>query len=107
LDILFTILYFLGMVAFIVGSILLLNKYVFGKITINKFIPLIISVLILGTQIMLGNQNKIVSTTLTIVAVLFFAWFWNINETGGVRNKKEKVIKMKPKAKPNRVKNKK
>lgn len=107
MDILFTILYFLGMVVFIIGGILLLKKFVFCKITINKYIPLVISILILGAQIILGNENKIVSTALTIIAVLFFAWFWDINETGGVSSKKEKSIKMKPKAKPNRVKNKK
>lgn len=93
------------MVVLIIGGNLLLKKYVFSKIKINKFIPLVISILILGTQIILGNQNMVLSTTLTIIAVLFFSWFWDIKETG--RTKKVENFKMKPKAKPNRVKNKK
>jgi hypothetical protein len=107
LNILLGILYFIGMVVFIISGILLLKKFVFGKVTINKYIPLIISILILGTQIILGNGNKLVNSALTVIAVLFFAWFWDINETGSVSSKKEKVIKMRPKAKPNRVKNRK
>ena len=52
----------------------------------------------------LKSKNIIISTIITLLVVFFFAWFWDIQQTGGI--KKEKKIVIKPKAKPNRVKKK-
>ena len=101
---LFLILYFILMVVLIVAAILLLKKFVFSKVRINKYIPLVISIVFLLLQIFLRSKNIVITTIVTLLAVLFFAWFWDIQQTGGI--KKEKKIVIKPKAKPNRVKKK-
>lgn len=106
MDILFSILYFIAMVAIILGGFVLAKKYVYSRIKINKYIPLLISLVILATQIIIQNEGQVISSILTVIAVLFFGWFWDIYQTGGI-TKSDKNIKIKPKAKPNRVKKKK
>lgn len=100
----FLILYFILMVALIVAGIIVLKKFVFNKVRINKYIPLAISIVFLLCQMFLKSKNIIISTIITLLVVFFFAWFWDIQQTGGI--KKEKKIVIKPKAKPNRVKKK-
>ena len=92
------------MVALIVAGIIVLKKFVFNKVRINKYIPLAISIVFLLCQMFLKSKNIIISTIITLLVVFFFAWFWDIQQTGGI--KKEKKIVIKPKAKPNRVKKK-
>lgn len=105
LNILFMILYFLLMIVLIIGGVILLKKYLFNKVRINKYIPLAGSIIVLIIQFIFKSNNIIVTTAVTLLIVFLFAWFWDIQQTGGV--KKEKKIVIKPKAKPNRVKNKK
>lgn len=91
------------MIAILIGGIILGRKFVFSKIRINKFIPLAIAIAFLIGGFFLSFNNAILQDSLTIIGVLFFAWFIEINQGGGAP--KENKIKIKPKAKPNRVKN--
>ena len=107
MGILFTILYFVILLAITFGILFLGRKYVFSKVRINKFVPLGISIVLFLVQLFLPKimpeQNMVVSMVLTIVTVTFFLWFLEIQTTGGPK-KKEKQIEIRPKAKPNRVK---
>jgi len=103
MNLLTTIISFILMFAIIVGVYVLCKKFVFGKVKINKWIPLAIAIVLFIAQILLGTTNKYLSSGLSIFAVLFFLWFMDITQTGGPK-KKEKQIVIKPKAKPNRVK---
>ena len=102
MKILFTILYFIAVIAFLLGGIALLKIFVFNKVRINKFIPLAISIILLITQIFFRSNNLIINTIVILLAVFAFSWFFDIVQTGGP--KKEKKIVIKPKAKPNRAK---
>ena len=93
------------MLAVILGSYGLCKKFVFYNIRINKYIPLAIAIVLFVMQLIFGKKiNPYVNYGFTYFAVLFFLWFMEINQSGGPK-KKEKQIKIKPKAKPNRVKN--
>lgn len=76
---------------------------VFSKVRISKWIPLAGSIIILVAQWFI-KTNMIINGILTLVCVLLFIWFMDIHQTGGPKQK-EKPIVIKPKAKPNRVKN--
>ena len=82
------------------------KMYLFKKIRINKYIPLAIGVVLFILQLLFAKGNRILNYALSILAVLFFLWFIDIMQTGGPK-KKEKNITIRPKAKPNRVKNRK
>ena len=103
----FTILYFILLLAITFGILFLGRKYVFSKVRINKYIPLAISIALFILQMFLPKimpeTNMIISMIITIVTVTFFMWFLDIVTTGGPK-KKEKQIEIIPKAKPNRVK---
>ncbi|SFC56627.1 hypothetical protein [Clostridium uliginosum] len=101
------ILSFIATLAIVIGLYWVCKKFVFRKIKINKWIPLGISIVLFIIQIFLPilNETPIVKIILSIVVVLFFLWFMDIQQTGGLK-KTEKKIVIKPKAKPNRVKNK-
>lgn len=107
MQILFTILYFVVLLAITFGILILGRKYVFSKVRINKWIPLGISIVLFIVQLFLprfiAEPNMALTMTLTIVTVTFFLWFMEIQTTGGPK-KKEKQIEIRPKAKPNRVK---
>jgi len=98
-----TIISFVVMFAIIVGAYVLCKKFVFGKVRINKWIPLSIAIILFIVQMFLGQTNKYISYVISIFVILFFLWFMDITQTGGPK-KKEKQIVIKPKAKPNRVK---
>ena len=98
-----TIISFIVMFAIIVAAYVLCKNFVFGKVRINKWIPLSIAIILFVAQIFLSATNKYISAGISIFAVLFFLWFMDITQTGGPK-KKEKQIVIKPKAKPNRVK---
>lgn len=104
MNVFLTILYFVAMAVVLIGSLVLLKKYVFSKIRINKYIPLGIAVVGFLYQLLLGSTNVIVSIVMTMLIVLFFSWFWDINQTGGPKKDNQKKIVIKAKAKPNRVK---
>lgn len=107
MNILFTILYFVALLAITFGILFLGRKYVFSRVRINKFIPLGISIALFVLQLFLPKimpeQNFWITMVITIVTVTFFLWFLEIQTTGGPK-KKEKQIEIRPKAKPNRVK---
>lgn len=104
MDTLKIILYFVLMVVVIIGALILLKKFVFSKIRINKYIPLGIAVAGFLFQWLLKPDNIYISSGITLVIVLLFSWFWDIHQTGGPKTSNEKKIIVKPKAKPNRVK---
>ncbi|MGG7177082.1 hypothetical protein ACQPU1_05810 [Clostridium paraputrificum] len=100
------VLYFAIMFGVLIGGILLLKKYVFTKVRINKYIPLAVAVILFIIQFVLKENLPFWGgTAITIGAVLSFFWFWDIQQTGGPKATNEKKIVIKPKAKPNRVKN--
>lgn len=104
MSILTTILTFVILLVVTVGILFLGKKYVFPKVRVNKFVPLAVAIILLLLQFtgrVTGTWIGLISTPLIIVA---FFWFLDIQQTGGPKAK-EKTIKMKPKAKPNRVKN--
>ena len=105
---LFTLLYFVVLLAIVFGVMILGRKYVFSKVRINKYIPLGIAIALFILQICMpmilgGNFMWWLSFALTILTVTFFLWFMDIQTTGGPK-KKEKKIEIRPKAKTNRVK---
>lgn len=100
-----TILYYVILFAVIIGAYMLLKKYVFSKIRINKFIPLAIGIILFLIQLITKPTNVIVAVLLTVFCLLSLLWAWDIYQTGGPKLKNEKKIVMKPKAKPNRIKN--
>lgn len=106
MSILLSILYFVVLLAVMIGAYVLCRMYVFTKVRINKWIPLAIAIILFIIQLRLGAINRILSSGLSILIVLFLLWFMEILQTGGPK-KKEKKIVIKPKAKPNRVKNRK
>lgn len=101
-----SILSFVIMLAVMIVAYSLCRKYVFTKVRVNKWIPLAIAIILFIVQLTVGNTNKYLNMGLSIFTVLFFLWFMDILQTGGPK-KKEKQIVIKPKAKPNRVKNRK
>lgn len=103
MNIFLTIIVFVLMLAIILVANFVGKKYIFSKVSINKWIPLSIAVVLFVIQFIIGPANTYVTSALTIFAVWFFLWFMEITQTGGPK-KKEKQITIKPKAKPNRVK---
>lgn len=106
MSIFLSILSFVIMLVVMLGAYALCRMYVFTKVRINKWIPLAIAIILFIIQLTIGNTNKILNIGLSIFTVLFLLWFMEILQTGGPK-KKEKEIVIKPKAKPNRVKNRK
>lgn len=90
------ILRFMLISAILLGTLFLGRKFLFPKIKINKYIPLILSIIAFIASIFLN-------IFFILVSVLFFVWFLDIQQNGQIQ--KEKKINIKPKAKPNRVKN--
>lgn len=91
------------MLAIILVANFVCKKYVFSKLHVNKWIPLVIAIVLFVIQAFAGTINTYVSSGISILAVLFFLWFMDITQTGGPK-KKDKQIVIKPKAKPNRIK---
>jgi amino acid permease len=103
MNILTTILLFVLMLAVILGANVLCRKFIFSRIRINKWIPLAIAAVLLIIQMLIRGANIYVTSVLSVLTVLFFLWYMDIMQTGGLK-KKGKQITIKPKAKPNRVK---
>ncbi|AGX42278.1 hypothetical protein [Clostridium saccharobutylicum] len=105
MSILFTILSFILTLVIILGIYVLCRKFIFTKVRINKWIPLSIAIVLFIAQMFLPTNNVYVRYILPLFPVLFFLWFMDIMQTGKAK-KNEKQIIIKPKAKPNRVRNK-
>lgn len=104
MNVLSTILFYVGMLIIILALYAACRLYVFSKVRINKWIPLAIAIILFCCQLFLKGINGYLNGAITIATVLFLLWFMEIQQTGGPK-KKEKPIVIKPKAKPNRVKN--
>lgn len=104
MNVLSTILFYVVMLIIILALYAACRLYVFSKIRINKWIPLSISVVLFCSQLFFKGINGYLNAVITVATVLFLLWFMEIQQTGGPK-KKEKKIVIKPKAKPNRVKN--
>lgn len=100
------IAYFIAIMLILFVALALLKKFVFSKVRINKYIPLGLATGLFVFQLIFKVNNFFLSSALIIVIALLFAWFWDIHETGGPKKGDKKIV-IKPKAKPNRVKNKK
>ncbi|MGL4774205.1 MAG: hypothetical protein ACRC2K_11610 [Clostridium sp.] len=98
------LLYLAIMFVVIFASFVVLKKYVFSKVPVNKFIPLAVAIILFLIQVFV-KLDSIGTMVTTYFAVLSFLWFMDIQQTGGPKKNKEKKIVIKPKAKPNRVKN--
>lgn len=106
MQILLLIVYFIAMMLVLFAALALLKKFVFSKVRINKYIPLALSIALLVFQFVWKTTNMYASIGLTIAIILLFMWYWDINQTGGPKAANKKIV-IRPKAKPNRVKNKK
>ena len=103
LSIITTVISYIVLLAVSVGLIFLGKMYVFPKVRVNKFIPLAVAIILLVIQFTGKVTNTWIGIVFTIIILVSVFWFLDILQTGGPKAK-EKQIKMKPKAKPNRVK---
>ena len=76
-----TIISFIVMFAIIVGVYVLCKKFVFGKVRINKWIPLSIAIILFIIQIFLGQINKYISycniNICSIVFLMVYGYYTN------------------------------
>ena len=107
MGILLGILYFILLLVLMFVVMYFGRKYVFSKVRINKYIPLAIAIVLLLVQLFLPvvitGLHWSISIILTVLIVVFFLWFLDIQTTGGPKAPEKKIV-IKPKAKPNRVK---
>lgn len=82
----------------------LLKIFVLSKISINKWIVLGIAIVVFILPIALRIQTTIASTVSSGLFVILLLWFMEIHQ-GTAKKKQENKVTIRPKAKPNRVKN--
>lgn len=97
------ILYFAVTIALMFVLFILGKKFVFSKVKVNKWIILSIAIVLFIAQLIFKSTNMWLNMIFTLVIVWFFLWFFDIQSTGGPKQK-EKKIEIRPKAKPNRAK---
>ncbi|RXI42069.1 hypothetical protein DP129_00210 [Clostridium tetani] len=104
------LLFFLKLFGFAIVTIIIynvLNIYVLSKYKPNKWIifALAIAMLVGPKAIKPGFYNTIPGLLVSIVFIILFLWFIDLfkNDKYEMKNK-EKDIKIRPKAKPNRAK---
>ncbi len=95
------------LIAAVVGVILynLLNVYLLRKINVNKWIVLGVAILVFFLPIALSRfefSPNVMSIVQSMFFVILLLWFFDLNSKGPI--KKEKQIKIKTKAKPNKLK---
>ncbi|MGL5617082.1 MAG: hypothetical protein ACRDD2_12785 [Sarcina sp.] len=88
----------------IFGAYALLTRFVFNKVSVNKWILLAAAVIILLIGFFLIRITWLQIIFEAIGIILLF-WFFDVYKNGNPKIKKEKKIVIKAKAKPNRVKN--
>lgn len=95
----------LGLFTMIIFNLLYI--FVLDKLRINKWIVLALGVLLIGcSTYLVGTKLHIILKLLSIIiAIMPFMWFYNILNKEKLDKKDNSKIKIKPKAKPNRVKN--
>lgn len=82
----------------------LLKIFVLSKINISKWIVLGIAIVVFLLPIVLRMQSTIASTLSSGLFVILLLWFMEIHQ-GTAKKKQETKVTIRPKAKPNRVKN--
>lgn len=89
-----------------------LRKYILSKIKANKWVILIIGIIVFTFPYIFYAVTKrqpnavILNYVQTPIFVIFLLWFMDLTGLGASRNvRKENDIVIRPKAKPNRVKN--
>lgn len=80
----------------------LLKIFVLNKITINKWFVLIAAIIAFVLPIVFNVKGYITTSIFSAIFVILLLWFLDLMQYG--TKKKEKKIKIKPKAKPNRLK---
>ncbi|MGM9973484.1 MAG: hypothetical protein ACI33K_05510 [Clostridiaceae bacterium] len=78
-----------------------LNKYVLYKLKINRWVILSIAILVLIAPAFLSLNTPIWMGIQSALFVLLFLWFVDLTK---LKKEEDKKIKIRPKAKPNRVK---
>jgi hypothetical protein len=97
----------LGFAIIVFGSFNILKIFVLSriKVKINKWLVLGASIIVFIAQVFLGQKSKLLPMILlSALSVLLFLWFMDLNGFNNRKDKKKEII-IKPKAKPNRVKN--
>ncbi|WP_297435549.1 hypothetical protein [uncultured Clostridium sp.] len=103
------ILITVGFAILIFVAYMLLSRYVFSKIRVNKWILLAIAAIFLAASFLVpgtGGVIDLIKMPLMGIAAILFFWFFDVHKDGNPSIKKaEKKVVIKSKAKPNRVKN--
>ncbi|GKX66772.1 hypothetical protein [Inconstantimicrobium mannanitabidum] len=86
-----------------------LNIYVLRKFKPNKWIVLASAIIMFACPVVINaitkTQNLIVNLVFSIIFFILTLWFFDLYKYGqNKKNVKQKEIKIKPKAKPNRAK---
>lgn len=86
-----------------------LNIYVLRKFKPNKWIVLASAIVMFVCPVVINattkTQNLIVNLVFSVICFILFLWFFDLFQYGkNKKNVKQKEIKIKPKAKPNRAK---
>lgn len=108
-DFLKMILLTIGFAAIIFLGYTLLSRYVFSRVVVNKWILLVVSIVLFASWWIIPNSSAMINIPkmfLMAIAAIIFFWFLDVQRSGNPRIKKAaKKVVIKPKAKPNRVKN--
>lgn len=101
------ILLLIGLGLFTMITFNILYIFVLDKLRINKWIVLALGVLLIGfSTFLIGTKLHMLLKILSIIiSIMPFMWFYNILNKEKNDKKTNTKIKIKPKAKPNRVKN--
>lgn len=86
-----------------------LKSFLFEKIKANKWVILVISIILLFTSSLAVGffKYQLVQGIILVLAMLFLFWFVDLLQgNNNYKKNKKKDIVIRPKAKPNRVKNK-
>lgn len=105
LGILIFILQIIVVAVLVFGGFSLLSRYVFNRVKVNKWIILAAAIIIFLIPMFIPALNRWISLIISAVAVMLFFWFLDVQRNGYPKVKKDKKVVIKPKAKPNRVKN--
>lgn len=104
-QIIISVLIFILFAAIVIATFSLLNKFVFTKVSMNKWILLIATIILFTIQLIFRPTNMWINYGISALSIILFLWFLNIHQYGISKKEKEKKLVIRPKAKPNRVKN--
>lgn len=102
--VIFDILLFILLALFALIGYNLLKIFVLDKIKLNKWVIFAIGIILVALSSFLQTKvHQYVALFFVALSVIPFLWFFNILREN--KSEKKRTIKIKPKAKPNRVKN--